>query len=402
MQPESHMFLPTREEGLARLRQFAPRAGRFYAANRNSDDGSPERQNVSQLSPYLRHRLITEEEVLAATLAQHSPIQAEKFIQELFWRAYFKGHLETRPSLWDNYMNSLPPDAKHAGYKKAIMGRTGIDCFDHWITELQSTGYLHNHARMWFASIWIFTLRLPWAWGADFMYAHLLDGDPASNTLSWRWVAGLHTRGKIYLARAGNIAQYTNDRFHPKGLAEYAEALHEDEAHFPRGLPAALSHPPDSRYALLVTEEDLHPESLFTSPAPSAIAVCAEPWGRMSEFPSPVVSHFTAGALEDAAKRAAEYWNTDVARIPLTLPALAAWCEAEGITTLATAYAGVGPVADALSWIEPELRARGVTLLRVRRRYDTLVWPHTTKGFFALKEKIPGLLDKTGIARVDA
>jgi deoxyribodipyrimidine photo-lyase len=66
------------------------------------------------------------------------------------------------------------------------------------VQELVETGYLHNHARMWFASIWIFTLRLPWELGADFFLRHLLDGDAASNTLSWRWVAGLHTKGKHY------------------------------------------------------------------------------------------------------------------------------------------------------------------------------------------------------------
>jgi deoxyribodipyrimidine photo-lyase len=80
--------------------------------------------------------------------------------------------------------------------------------FDDWAQELVATGYLHNHARMWFASIWIFTLRLPWELGADFFLRHLIDGDPASNTLSWRWVGGLHTPGKTYLATADNIAEH--------------------------------------------------------------------------------------------------------------------------------------------------------------------------------------------------
>jgi deoxyribodipyrimidine photo-lyase len=66
---------------------------------------------------------------------------------------------------------------------------------------------------MWFASIWIFTLGLPWRIGADFFYRHLLDGDAASNTLSWRWVAGLHTRGKAYAAESWNIEKFTGGRF---------------------------------------------------------------------------------------------------------------------------------------------------------------------------------------------
>ena len=63
---------------------------------------------------------------------------------------------------------------------------------------------------MWFASIWIHTLELQWELGADFFLKHLLDGDPASNTLSWRWVAGIHTKGKNYIARKSNIEKYSN------------------------------------------------------------------------------------------------------------------------------------------------------------------------------------------------
>ncbi len=112
-------------------------------------------------------------------------------------------------------------------YRRAVEGKTGIECFDAWVEELLETGYLHNHTRMWFASIWIFTLRLPWELGADFTYRHFIDGDPASNTLSWRWVGGLHTRGKTYLARPDNIADHTGGRFRPKNLATAAVALEE-------------------------------------------------------------------------------------------------------------------------------------------------------------------------------
>ena len=92
-------------------------------------------------------------------------------------------------------------------------GRTGIDCFDTWVEELRETNYLHNHSRMWFASIWIFTLGLPWQLGARFFMRHLLDGDASSNTLSWRWVAGMHTNKKPYLASKENIDKFTVNRF---------------------------------------------------------------------------------------------------------------------------------------------------------------------------------------------
>ena len=122
----------------------------------------------------------------------------------------------------------------------AEQGRTGIDCFDAWSTELRETGWLHNHVRMWFASIWMFTLRLPWELGADFFARELIDFDPASNTLSWRWVAGLHTRGKNYVARADNIARYTQGRYNPAGqLDEDPAPLSEAEPHTRKALPKA-------------------------------------------------------------------------------------------------------------------------------------------------------------------
>jgi deoxyribodipyrimidine photo-lyase len=222
--PNSLIFEPTRAVGLARLAAFVPSAGRHYEGKRNNDLGPDRRDNVSMLSPYIRHRLITEEEVLSAVLARHTATAAEKFIQEVFWRTYFKGHLETRPAIWRNYRKNLDDQiaslANGSGiriaYEQAVEGRTSTACFNAWVQELIETGYLHNHARMWFASIWIFTLRLPWELGAEFMFRHLLDGDPASNTLSWRWVGGLHTKGKTYLARADNIRLCTEGRFSPK------------------------------------------------------------------------------------------------------------------------------------------------------------------------------------------
>lgn len=114
---------------------------------------------------------------------------------------------------------------------------------------------------MWFASIWIFTLGLPWALGADFFMRHLIDGDPASNTLSWRWVAGLHTRGKAYAARAENISRYTDGRYNPSGLNESPVALEESETAPVVKLSTALPTP-QGKVALLLHLDDLHPESL--------------------------------------------------------------------------------------------------------------------------------------------
>ena len=235
-------FVATRTAGLDRLREFAPAAGTKYARSRNFDDGAPAqglRGNVSQLSPWLHAGLLDEAEVIDAALSQHSPDDAESFVSEIFWRVYFKGYLEQRPGVWASYLEgrgkALAALEANSGlakaYGEATEGRTGIAAFDHWARELVQTGYLHNHARMWFASIWIFTLKLDWQLGADFFLRHLVDGDAASNTLSWRWVGGLHTTGKTYLARADNIARYTER--HPEGplaaegLADHAEPLEE-------------------------------------------------------------------------------------------------------------------------------------------------------------------------------
>src|SRR6056300_936423 len=240
------MFTPSLSAAQQQLDAFIPNAGAYYAQHRNFDFGLENRANVSTLSPYIRRRVLTETTVLKQVLTRHSPKDAEKFIQEIFWRTYWKGWLELRPAIWQDYRTSLDRHINdiqtQSGLRQrwaaACTGETGIDCFDSWAKELVETGYLHNHARMWFASIWVFTLELPWELGADFFMRHLLDGDPASNTLSWRWVCGMHTAGKTYLARADNIAKFTEGRFRPTGLASYARPLgHPDH---PKPMPLSI------------------------------------------------------------------------------------------------------------------------------------------------------------------
>lgn len=400
-------FTPTRAAGLERLAAFAPQTGRAYAAGRNTDHGPGSRQAVSMLSRYVRHRLVTETEVIAATLGHHSPPAARKFIQEVFWRSYFKGHLETRPAIWERYVarrDEFLADAGSGGlgkaYQAAIGGRTGIDCFDAWVAELVETGYLHNHTRMWFASIWIFTLKLPWELGADFTYRHFIDGDPASNTLSWRWVGGLHTRGKTYLARPDNIAEHTGGRFMPEGLARQAVALTEEDMPSSRPLPPALSTAPEGRIGLLLTEEDLNPESMDWGKAGIAVVAGATAVARRSPAPIPAhVTAFTDAALDDALARGASHFGAASERLAaLDGPSLVACAERHGITAWATPYAPVGPAASALRDIDAGMAQAGLTLHQLRRPLDELAWPRSTRGFFALKEHIPTLLRKLGLA----
>ena len=200
-----------------------------YSKNRNYDYGPERRSNVSVLSKYISHRVINEYDVIGSALSSYPLSKIEKYIQEVFWRIYWKGWLEHRPMVWSDYLSYSYSDNNNADYNNAIEGTTGIACFDSWVAELKDKNYLHNHTRMWFASIWIFTLNLPWQLGANFFMRHLFDGDSASNTLSWRWVAGLQTVGKHYLATSSNISKYTNNKFEPKNLNEDASPLTDNK-----------------------------------------------------------------------------------------------------------------------------------------------------------------------------
>ncbi|MFM2410319.1 MAG: hypothetical protein RL481_1147 [Pseudomonadota bacterium] len=387
---------PTRAAGLARLDSFLPLAGRAYASNRNADYGPDDRSNVSALSPWIRRRLITEEEVVAAVLRRHSFSAAEKFIQEVVWRTYWKGWLEMRPSvLWQfdadriALKDRLAEDGQlNRRFQSAIEGRTGIDCFDAWVAELIQHGWLHNHARMWFASIWVFTLGLPWQLGADFFYKHLLDADPASNTLSWRWVAGLHTQGKHYLARAENIERNTLGRFNPAGhLNERAVPLYEDALVPTAGAVPSPQMVTAAKVALLLNEEDLHPESWQLSAM--VVAVAALPTQHVGAVDGPAM-RFATGAISDACERVARHFGLEVA---LAEPqALADWAKQAGITEIITGYAPVGLVARQLDGLTRDLAANGIRLVQLRRDWDSKAWPAATAGFFKVKAKIPALI----------
>jgi len=399
------MFPPNRRQAVNRLHEFAAGAGRQYRAERNFDFGPGRHQSVSGLSPYIRHRALAETEVLSVVLQHHAYSSAEKFIQEVYWRTYWKGWLEHRPGVWTRYLDDVAQalrrlDADRAlrsTYEAAISGSTGIETYDAWAQELTRTGYLHNHARMWFASIWIFTLELPWVLGADFFLRHLLDGDPASNTLSWRWVAGLHTRGKTYLATADNIEKYAGERFFvngnpPAGLERLAcRAVALTEAPLPPAvmpeLPGAPA--PGARTALLLTEEDLLLEAPF---APSAVAV----WLPNAATPLPCsasVQQFKTLLAEDTLHQVNTRWP-DAAVAPLlsSVRAVVDWARQQQCKRLLMPYAPQGHVRPQVAPLQDALGSIGCELVTFVRDYDRLAWPHASNGFFQLKKHIPEML----------
>lgn len=383
-------FPADRAAALLRLETFGPRMGPDYARGRNSDLGPGRRQDVSRLSPAIRHRLVTEAEVVGTALHLHGPERAQKFIEEVFWRSYWKGFLELRPALWDSYRSGLAQDlarleaepALQAAHARAVSGATGIDAFDAWMRELQESGWLHNHARMWFASIWIFTLRLPWTLGADLFLRHLLDADAASNTLSWRWVAGLHTAGKPYVARAENIRRFTDGRFDPVGL--------EEDPPPPPAPPPIPPQPlvpvpplPEGPVALLLHEDDMHPESLLPPGlAVGAIAGLAVPRARSPLGCAPMAERHAWQVMADGLERAGRHCNAPA--VALAPEAVAPWALDHGLPVV-TPQAPVG-------WTATALRELGVPLHVARRDWDAACWPAATKGYFAFRERIPAWL----------
>ena len=220
------IFEASRAKALNQLNNFVENNLGEYSKLRNFDFGPEKRSNISCLSPYITHGIINEQEVIQKALSKFSFSKNEKFIQEVLWRTYWKGWLELRPNVWADYLielNQIKNEFKdNKDYIAAIEGKTKVDCFNEWVKELKENNYLHNHTRMWFASIWIFTLELPWQLGAEFFMQHLYDGDAASNTLGWRWVAGIQTQGKHYLASEWNIKKFTNNRFQKVKLNENA------------------------------------------------------------------------------------------------------------------------------------------------------------------------------------
>lgn len=392
-------FSPRREAALDRLAQFVPHAGREYTAGRNTDPGADREGAVSRLSPYIRYRMLTEHEVVAAVLQRHSLAAADKFVAEVLWRTYWKGWLELRPAVWARFLAERDRQRTEFTDLPALVaaesGNTGIAGFDDWARELAMTGYLHNHVRMWFASIWIFTLRLPWTLGADFFMRHLADADAASNTLSWRWVAGLQTAGKTYLAKADNIARHTEGRFKPKGLSTEAIALTEPPLEKAGALPSFQPLDPAQPALLLLTPEDVSPETLVPASLPISGAIVAADdellWGENAR-------HFVREAAADAALRVASHFSCATEVVPmLDAAGLIAAAQAHGVRQIVTPYAPVGPVADALAQIAPVLADEGVTLAQSRRAWDAQFWSHATKGFFPFKERVPAILRQIGL-----
>ena len=400
-------FIPTREAGLKRLKEFAPLAGETYSNERNFDFSSTKKNSVSALSPWIKHRLITEEEVLIEILKYHSPHSAMKFIQEVFWRGYFKGWLEQHPTVWSHHNEKLIKEYTklennkfvRENYMSAINGETGIECFDFWCEQLKSTGYLHNHVRMWFASIWVFTLKLPMELGADFFMLHLIDADAASNTLSWRWVSGLHTKGKAYAARASNIEKFTNGQFNPSGqLVEDISPLTENIDHPLVSLPQ-LDKSIQKDAVLLVTEEDCSPE---TSLETKDLEVEILPLYLEKKYPRWIqpnnsVRFFSNTAVQNTCQRLGQLGVEKIDKTKWTDAILEA-SDRLGTKNIIIPKVPVGAVKSKLRKVKKNLAEHDIYINEHYKNYDMYTWQHASKGFFKLKKQIPNILHQLGLS----
>ncbi len=204
-------FAPTLAAAQARIAAVRPAA---YARTRNAIDGA-----VSGLSPYITHGLVSLAEVLAGVSARHALPMQHKFVYELGWRAYFRHVWQHRGEGILRSLHDGPlPDAAYATELPADIraGCTGVPAIDQAVRTLHATGMLHNHARMWLASYVVHVRKVHWRCGADWLYGHLLDGDLASNHLSWQWVAGTGSH-KPYLFNADNVARYAPASWHSPG-----------------------------------------------------------------------------------------------------------------------------------------------------------------------------------------
>ncbi len=183
-----------------------------YGKTRNHLDGA-----VTRLSAYIRHGVLTLAEVRDAALGKAGAAGAEKLVSELGWRDYFQRvYAAIGEGVWRDrepyktgltsadYSDDLPADIRE--------GRTGLACIDAFARDLIEMGWLHNHARMWLAAYVIHWRRVKWQAGARWFLQHLLDGDPASNNLSWQWVASTFSH-KPYIFNRESLERFTAGRY---------------------------------------------------------------------------------------------------------------------------------------------------------------------------------------------
>ncbi|MGF1677751.1 MAG: FAD-binding domain-containing protein [Candidatus Methylacidiphilales bacterium] len=391
----------TREGALNQLERFLPEVPAYAAFRNRVEEGHP---FVSKLSSALSTRLITEYEVAAKVLSAHSFESAEKFLQEVAWRLYWKGWMEWHPNVWQAYR--LRTDKRHAEpemmerYHALSEGRAPHPLMNRFIRELRETGYLHNHARMWLAAYWIHDVGLPWEWGAEFFYQHLLDADAASNTLSWRWVAGRHTKGKVYRARRDNILRYC--RYDEATDASLSDLANSPDAPCPWEEPDRLNAWPETTPGTIPNDallwihgadlsfwENQTEVNKLNVPTPSRAVILWDERLMDTVGLSQVRRRAMRSMLDDAASRWRIGGRSSVDILETD------WCS--GLTHMADQYdcrhvvamhVRVGILQDTVMASLPALENRGIQLNWLSRPQDEQVLKLAKGGFFSFWKEV--------------
>jgi len=373
------IFKTTREQALQDLENFINKDIANYSTQRNFDFGPSKRNNVSCLSPYISHRLITEYEVAKKVLSKFPYQKVEKYIQEIFWRVYWKGWLELRPQVWTDFIEDLKGIEEDKNYQIAVSGKTKIQCFNDWVNELKENNYLHNHTRMWFASIWIFTLNLPWQKGAEFFMKYLYDGDAASNTLSWRWVAGLQTKGKHYVAQGWNIAKFTNNKYKNVSLNEDATPLIDKKEYKLSSLE--INKEDLESDTLIFFESEQNIETLNLKDYRNIYCVFLNNEKRKIKFDEKVIN-FKKKIIEDQANRFSNIKIIDEINFDKLI---------NEIKDLDVIYPSVG---ENLSFLKSIKKKKNLNYNFIVRKGDEFCWQFSNKGYFNFKSNIPKIIQK--------
>ena len=374
-------FPISRKNALKKLDDFIENNILDYTKSRNFDFGIQNRKNTSCLSPYVSHGIISETEIINKVLKKHLFNKTEKFIQEVLWRIYWRGWLELRPMVWNDYLIKLKvlneEYKTNENYLNAIKGETNIQCFNDWVNELKETNYLHNHTRMWFASIWIFTLELPWELGAEFFLKHLYDGDSASNTLGWRWVAGIQTPGKHYVASEWNIKKFTNNRYEKIRLNESPVPIKNNKT-YTISKKDFINPKIDDGKLLLVFDNNLSFEfSDFRDKKFKKILIVNSNEGRQISLSDNIVK-FKESLFQDQLDRLKKF-SID--------------CEVIKIKDIKqikeNIYALYPSVGENLDFVVSN-KLQNIKFLY--RKIDQFSWKYCTKGFFNFKNYIPQII----------
>jgi deoxyribodipyrimidine photo-lyase len=375
------MFEASRAKAVDKLDHFITNNLSEYTKLRNFDFGPDNRSNTSCLSPYITHGTINELEIINKSLNKFSFSKNEKFIQEVLWRVYWKGWLELRPNVWSDYLielDKIKNDFKNnQNYLNALEGKTNIECFNYWVNELKKNNYLHNHTRMWFASIWIFTLELPWQLGAELFMQHLFDGDAASNTLGWRWVAGVQTQGKHYLASEWNIKKFTDNRFKDIKLNENANPIFNDKIYFINKENFSNSDILENKNLVIFENNMTYEFSDFKDHKFKKILLVSNETNRKIKLSEKVLK-FKANLLEDQKTRLEEKSIN---------------CEIIDINDLKDikeeVYALYPTVGENLDFVKNN-HLKNINFLY--RKLDQFSWQYCNKGFFNFKKYIPKII----------